>query len=76
MNEREMPMGPDLSEARWFKSSASSTNGCVEVAHLPDGQVALRDTKDRGKVPHVFTRHEWDCFLTGVKNGEFDPPSL
>jgi Domain of unknown function (DUF397) len=76
MNERERPMGPDLTEVRWFKSSASSTNGCVEVAHLPDGGVALRDTKDRGREPHVFTRHEWDCFLTGVKNGEFDPPSL
>jgi len=67
-------MTPDPTGLRWFKSSASSTNGCVEVAHLPDGGVALRDAKDRGKDPHVYTRHEWLCFLTGVKNGEFDPP--
>jgi Domain of unknown function (DUF397) len=46
-------MTPDLTGLRWFKSSASSTNGCVEVAHLPDGGVAVRDTKDRGKAPHV-----------------------
>lgn len=69
-------MKADLTGLRWFKSSASSTNGCVEVAHLPDGGVAVRDTKDRGKAPHVFTRHEWQSFLTGAKNGEFDPPGL
>jgi hypothetical protein len=67
-------MTPDLTGAHWFKSSASSTGGCVEVAHLPHGGVAVRDTKNRGKTPHVFTRHEWQCFLAGAKNGEFDPP--
>jgi hypothetical protein len=69
-------MNADLTGLRWFKSSASSTNGCVEVAHLPEGGVAVRDTKDRGKSPHVFTSHEWECFLTGAKNGEFDPPGV
>ena len=69
-------MTPDLTGARWFKSSASSAAGCVEVAHLADGGVAVRDTKDRGKAPHVYTRHEWECFLAGVKNGEFDPPAV
>lgn len=69
-------MSPELTGVRWFKSSASSTNGCVEIAHLANGGVAVRDTKDRGKTPHVFTRHEWECFLTGAKNGEFDPPAI
>lgn len=68
-------MDADFGALRWFKSSASSTGGCVEVAHLPGGGVALRDTKDRGKAPHVFTGHEWQCFLTGVRNGEFDLPN-
>lgn len=67
-------MDTDLTGLHWFKSSASSTGGCVEVAHLADGGVALRDSKDRGKTPHVFTSHEWQCFLTGVKGGEFDLP--
>jgi len=48
--------------------------GCVEIAHLPDGGVAVRDSKDRGKTPHVFNRHEWECFLIGAKNGEFGLP--
>jgi len=66
----------DLSEARWFKSSFSGGNGgsCVEVAFLPDGDVAVRDTKDRALAPHTYTAAEWDAFVAGVKAGEFDLP--
>ena len=59
---------------RWFKSSASSAAGCVEIARLPEGGVGLRDSKDRGKTPHYFNRHEWEFFLIGARNGEFDLP--
>lgn len=65
----------DLRGLRWFKSSHSGGGGCVEVAHLPEGGVAVRDTKDRSKAPHVYTRHEWESFLIGVKQGEFDLPA-
>jgi len=64
----------DLSNLRWFKSSASASGACVEVAHLPGGGVAVRDSKERSKAPHVFTRREWEAFLIGAKNGEFDVP--
>jgi hypothetical protein len=68
-------METDLSNLRWFKSSASAAGNCVEVAHLPGGGgVAVRDSKDRVKAPHVYTRHEWEAFLIGAKNGEFDLP--
>jgi hypothetical protein len=63
-----------LSNLRWFKSSASASGACVEVAHLPGGGVAVRDSKDRSKAPHVYTRREWEAFVIGVKNGEFDMP--
>jgi hypothetical protein len=36
--------------------------------------LAVRDSKDPGKTPHVFNRHEWECFLIGARNGEFDLP--
>jgi Domain of unknown function (DUF397) len=62
-------------ELRWFKSSASGANGCVEIAHLPEGGVAVRDTKDRSKAPHVYTGPEWEAFLIGAKRGEFDLPA-
>jgi hypothetical protein len=60
----------------WRKSSFSGENGngggCVEVALLPNGGVAVRDTKDRGLAPHRFTGAEWDAFVAGVRAGEFD----
>jgi hypothetical protein len=67
-------MEADLSNLLWFKSSASAVGNCVEVAHLPGGGVAVRDSKNRGKAAHVYTRSEWEAFLVGAKNGEFDLP--
>jgi hypothetical protein len=65
-------MTHDLSAARWIRSRACSSDGCVEVAHLADGSIALRDSKDVRKPAHVFDREEWSAFITGVKSGEFD----
>ncbi len=63
----------DLTRAAWHKSSRSSGNGnCVEVAAVDDA-VAVRDTKDRGGPVLVFTAAEWRAFITGAKDGEFDP---
>ena len=68
-------MTPDLSCAQWIRSRACSADGCVEVAHLPGGMVALRDSKDTGQAAHLFDREEWVAFITGAKNGEFDLPA-
>jgi Domain of unknown function (DUF397) len=58
----------------WRTSSYSGPYGnCVEVADLPDGGRAVRDTKDRGEGPVLlFTSSEWRAFVAGVKAGEFD----
>jgi hypothetical protein len=39
---------------------------------LSGGGCFLRDTKDRRRPAHFFTAAEWDAFVLGVKNGEFD----
>jgi len=75
INRKDSWMISDLTGARWLKSRACSAEGCVEVAHLPGGQVALRDSKDAGKAAHIFDRGEWSAFISGVKNGEFDLPA-
>ncbi len=59
---------------RYTKSSFSGGAGCVEARLLSDGTVGLRDSKNPGKTPHVFTQNEWDAFIAGVRAGEFDLP--
>jgi hypothetical protein len=57
----------------FHKAQASHANGnCPEVASLPDGMIGVRDSKDREGAVLRFTRGEWEAFLDGVKNGEFD----
>ena len=64
-------MQVNLATPTWHKSSHSSNNGCVEVAH-GDDRVAVRDSKDPSGPVLVFTLHEWRAFVTGVRDGEFD----
>lgn len=63
-------------DLHWFTSSFTGGNGdnCVEVAHLPGGGVAVRDTKDRTRPAHRFTAAQWSAFVVGVRTGEFDRP--
>ena len=66
----------DLSGVRWRTSSFSNSDGggqCVEVAFLPAGDVAVRDTKVRSRVPHRHSALAWAAFLAGVRAGEFGP---
>lgn len=65
----------DLSRAVWRKSTRSSGNGqCVEVAFV-GGAIALRDSKNPSGEMLVFTPGEWDAFVKGTKDGEFDLPA-
>lgn len=54
------------------RSSYCSGGHCVEVASLPDGQIALRDSKNLSVPQQVYSPSEWIAFVLGVKAGEFD----
>ena len=61
------------SGSSWTKSSLSFANGnCVEVASLPGDKLGIRDSKDSEGPVLRFTPDEWNAFLGGVRNGEFD----
>ncbi|MFE2179608.1 DUF397 domain-containing protein [Streptomyces sp. NPDC059455] len=57
----------------WQKSSFTANNGqCFELAALPDGGVAVRDSKNPSS-PHLcFTSGEWKAFKAGMAAGDFD----
>ncbi|MET9338547.1 DUF397 domain-containing protein [Nonomuraea sp. NPDC003727] len=60
-------------EIVWRKSSFSALNGeCVQVAHVHDGGVLVRDSKQPDVAVLCFSAGEWRAFLAGVRNGEFD----
>lgn len=64
----------DLSQAEWRKSTYSENNGCVDVAFVDDGGVAIRDSKNRQGPILQFASVEWEAFVGGVHCGEFDLP--
>lgn len=69
-----MTTTPD--DLHWFKATASnSAEGCVEIAHLPGGGVAVRHSQHPDGAVIRYSAHEWDCFLAGARGGEFDRPT-
>ena len=52
----------------WFASTYSSGNGqCVEAARLPEGGMAIRDTKNRSGAVLSFNTDTWRAFLADVR---------
>ena len=72
-------LGIDLAALVWQRSGRG--DGAIEIAFaraanpkIPgDGRwVLMRVTGDPEQRVLVFDRHEWECFLDGARNGEFD----
>lgn len=60
-----------MEQLTWIKSSKSASGTCVEVAHTQNGDYLMRDSKDPNTILR-YTTAEWDAFLAGAKDGEFD----
>lgn len=63
----------NVTNTPWRKSTKSGGNGgqCVEVRHF-DGNIQVRDSKDPAGPVLTFTAGEWDAFVGGARDGEFD----
>ncbi len=67
--------GSESAPNSWRKSSASGGNGgdCVEVAFAGES-VLIRHSRNPTGPVLSFTHSEWQAFLAGTRNGEFDLP--
>lgn len=67
-------LGIDLAAQVWQRSGRG--DGAIEVAFARapgcDPWVLMRVAGDPEQRVLVFDRHEWECFLDGARNGEFD----
>ncbi|GAA3879396.1 DUF397 domain-containing protein [Streptomyces sedi] len=62
-----------ISGVTWVKSAASAGDGnCVELAALPNGEVAVRNSRFPQGPALVYTPAEMRAFVSGVRSGDFD----
>jgi len=58
---------------QWVKSRRSNQSGnCVEVAQLPNGDVAVRNSRFPEGPALIYTRAEITAFVEGANDGDFD----
>jgi hypothetical protein len=64
-----MPAG-DLPGLQWQLAGDAETG--VEMARLPDGQVAVRNAADPTGPALIYTRAEIEALIGGAQDGDFD----
>jgi hypothetical protein len=75
-----VPAGVDPDSVRWRRPAGmggAEGEGVMEVAIVPrpdGGSWVLRVAGDPAGLVLAYDEHEWECFLDGVRNGEFDLP--
>jgi hypothetical protein len=64
-----MPAG-ELSNLQWRLAGDTETG--VEMARLPDGQVAVRNAADPDGPALIYTKAEIEALIGGAQDGDFD----
>jgi hypothetical protein len=71
MTKFKFPVNDSQFKTSSYTNPGGIINRCVNVAMTSDG-VAVRDTKDPDKTTLFFRKDEWEAFIKGVKDGQFD----
>jgi hypothetical protein len=68
-----MPAG-ELPDLQWRLAGATGDGGegGVEMARLPDGQIAVRNAADPDGPALIYTRAEIEALIGGAQDGDFD----
>ncbi|MBB5115706.1 hypothetical protein FHU28_005545 [Micromonospora echinospora] len=61
----------DSSRAVWQRAEGDNSEGAVEVAFVDD-LIGMRNSAEPNGPVLVFTQAEWDAFVAGAQDGEFD----
>lgn len=61
----------DLSRAVWQRAEGDTSEAAVEVAFVDD-LIGMRNSAEPDGPILVFTQAEWDAFVAGAQDGEFD----
>jgi len=61
----------DLGDVQWRLAVGPAGTG-VELARLPDGQVAVRSGADPDGPALIYTRAEIEALIGGAQDGDFD----
>jgi Domain of unknown function (DUF397) len=73
METRNGMPATELRDITWRKSRHSNSQGtCVELAGLPGGEIAVRNSRHPDSPALIYTPAEMDAFIKGAKDGEFD----
>jgi hypothetical protein len=70
--EKEALYALDLSGVEWTAAPDSDPANRVEIAYLPEGAVAMRNSADPDGPVLRYTAAEWRAFVLGARDGEFD----
>ncbi|HKD98901.1 MAG TPA: DUF397 domain-containing protein [Micromonosporaceae bacterium] len=63
----------ELSALPWQKSRRSNPSGnCVEMAPLPAGGIAVRNSRHPHGPVLIYTSAEIAAFIAGARDGDFD----
>ena len=75
MTKREHPLKGefDTAAARWERTThEDGTPAALEIGYADNGLVALRMAEDPEGDILIYTPSEWEAFVEGVRDGEFD----
>jgi hypothetical protein len=62
-----------LIEVAWTASKHGDAQAaCAELAALPGGSIAMRNSRDGDGPALIYTEAEIAAFIAGAKDGEFD----
>ncbi|WP_165988813.1 DUF397 domain-containing protein [Streptomyces sp. YIM 98790] len=69
--EKDELYGRDITGLEWLSAPDGPQDEKVEIAYFPDGAVCMRNSADPDTILR-FTAAEWEAFVLGARDGEFD----